>query len=134
MAIDTHDDEAAARALLAAAEADTSPVIRKMRREKVKNLVELASLVLITPIIAGLSFTHLRQSSDWWTVILVALALADLLLFALTIRSLAQPQTRRQDFQSFAIRRAAQIGDEQVAPVATAQSLPLKEDVGIIKL
>ena len=58
MAMDTHDDEAARRALLSAAESDTSPVATRARIDLFGLKVSLASCLLIAPVYIGLIY--------WW--------------------------------------------------------------------
>ena len=62
MAIDTHDDEAAARALLAAAEADTQPAAIRARIDLLGLKISLASCLLLAPIYIGLIFWWLDQT------------------------------------------------------------------------
>jgi hypothetical protein len=58
MATDVNDDEAAARALLAAAEADASPVATRAQIDLFGLKVSLASCLLLAPVYIGLTY--------WW--------------------------------------------------------------------
>ena len=62
MAIDTHDDEAAARTLITAAEADTSPAAQRLRG--VRRLTAYIAIVYVAaaPIFFGVSLWRFGQA------------------------------------------------------------------------
>jgi hypothetical protein len=133
MAIDTHDDEAAARELLAAAKADTSPLGRKARRKRLANIIILIRCVLLTPFLVYASVTRVAKPGldiDLAAMALLPLSAANFLLFAATVTSLARVNDDIDDIDdiddmaAFAIRWAASMGDKKAcASVSRAANL-----------
>lgn len=131
MAIDTHDDEAAARALLAAAEADTQPAAIRARIDLLGLKISLASCLLLAPIYIGLIFWWLdqtRRAEKETTLIQLLVQIlfggGTLLAIALFTRALTQPDKTTPEVISFAIRRAAEQGDDSQTPVTTIADAP----------
>jgi hypothetical protein len=131
MAIDTHDDEAAARALLAAAEADTSPVAIRARIDLLGLKISLASCLLLAPIYIGLIvwwLDQIRHAEKETTLIQLLVPIlfggGTLLAIALFTRALTQPDKTTPEVISFAIRRAAERGVDSQTPVTTIADAP----------
>jgi hypothetical protein len=129
MAISTHDDEAAARALLAAAEADTSPIATRARIDLLGVKAGLASCLLLAPVYIGLAFWWLdktrrseAQTDGVYLFGQIFIGGCVLLTLALLTRTLTQPDKTMPDIISFAIRRAAAQGDDSLTPVTTIES------------
>jgi hypothetical protein len=124
MAIDTHDDEAAARALFTAAQAKTLPLGKKGQQKRLVDIITLVASILLTPLLVFLSMTQLAKPGleiDLPVIILVALSAANLLLLAARVMSLVRVHDGPDDVAAFAVRWAASIGDEEFAPLALVQ-------------
>jgi hypothetical protein len=131
MAIEMHDDEAAARELLTAAEADASPVATRARIDLFGLKVALASCLLLAPVYIGLIFWWLdqtRRAEKETTLIQLLVQIlfggGTLLAIALFTRALTQPDKTTPEVISFAIRRAAERGDDSQTPVTTIADAP----------
>jgi hypothetical protein len=123
MAIDTHD-EAAGQALLAAAEADTSPIAKKARQKRRVDIITLVTCMFLTPFFVFASvkqMTKLGLDFDLAFIVPLVLSGATLLLFAATVTSLVRVNIDDGDISAVAIRWAASAGDERVAPLALLQ-------------
>jgi hypothetical protein len=132
MTIDTHDEETAARALLAAAEADTSPVATRAQIDLFGLKIALASCLLLAPLYIGLAFWWLdekRRSGGETELVQLLVQIffggGVLLASALLTRTLIQPDKTMPDTISFAIRRAAEQGDDSLTPVTTIENTPV---------
>ena len=83
MAIDTHDDETAARALITAAEADTSPAAQRLRG--VRRLTAYIAIVYVAaaPIFFGVSLWRFGQAlldGNWISFWFAAIGVVPLFL------------------------------------------------------
>ena len=131
MAIDTQDDEDAARALLAAAEADTSPVATRARIDLLGLKIALASCLLLAPVYIGLTYwwlDEIRRSGAQTDFVLILFPIlvggGVTLAIALFTRTLTRPDKTTPNVISFAIRRAAEQSDDSLTPVTTIADAP----------
>ncbi len=126
MAIDTHDDEVAARALLAATQAGASPVATRARIDLLGLKIGLASCLLLAPVYIGLIFWWFneirrtgRETDGVFLLFQILIGGAVLLGIPLIPRILTQPDKTAPHVISFAIRRAAEQGDDSLMPLTT---------------
>jgi hypothetical protein len=120
MAIDLHD-EAAARALLGAAEADTSPIAQKFHGDVVSDFFSLVFWPFMTPLLFGISAWRLTTALQtgmwnhfWWASIGTLSALC----LTATVYSLVTPANPMASLAYSALREVAESSDERLAPLS----------------
>lgn len=130
MAIDTYD-KAAGQALLAAAEADTSPIAKKFHADAFSNRIRLVIWLLITPLLFALSVWQLITAvqtdvwGDFWWAGIGALAAGYLIA---SVYALVTPANPMASLAYSALREVAESGDERLAPIVTAEPTRLSDD------
>src|SRR4051794_23734381 len=128
MAIDPHDDEAAARAMLAAAEADTSTGAERLRTAGRLFTRVLIVTLIVAPVFLSIAlwrFTQALQTGNWPAFWVAIVGSAALLMLPIYLYFYDPTADRNSGLAYVYLRGSVNSGDENLAPIVSISLAPV---------